>query len=170
MEIVEIMERENLITGASIQRAGHGNKIVMGGGWPEKAQITLQGIEYLNGRSTTIMNQTNYSISKSSVVGSQIGTKNSQLYFNQSDFLSEVNQAILQIKTIEELSEENMNSIINLLQQIDTAVKTDNKDAQTEAKYTLKGMLKGIGNTGAKVIGILSGLANLAKFFGYSAT
>lgn len=142
-------------------------KLLWGG---EKIQITLQEIKYLNGRSTIIMNQTNYSISNSYVVGSQVGTKNSQLYFDQSDFSSEVNQAILQIKTVEELSEENINSIINLLQQIDTAVKTDNRNAQSEAKNTLKGMLKGIGNSSAKVIGILSGLANLAKFFGYPTT
>lgn len=66
-------------------------KLLWGG---EKIQITLQEIKYLNGRSTIIMNQTNYSISNSYVVGSQVGTKNSQLYFDQSDFSSEVNQAI----------------------------------------------------------------------------
>lgn len=110
------------------------------------------------------MNQTNYNITNSSLVGSQIGTQNSQLYFNQSDFSSEINQAISEIKTITELSEKSMNSIIDLLQQIDIAVKSDNKEAQTEAKFTLKGMLKGIGNTGVKVISVLSGLANLAKF------
>ena len=113
------------------------------------------------------MNQTNYNITNSSLVGSQIGTQNSQLYFNQSDFSSEINQAISEIKTITELSEKSMNSIIDLLQQIDIAVKSDNKEAQTEAKFTLKGMLNGIGNTGVKVISVLSGLANLAKFFGF---
>ena len=113
------------------------------------------------------MNQTYYKIIKSSLVGSQVGTQNSQLYFNQSDFSSEINQAITEIKAITELSEQNMNSIIDLLQQIDVAVKTDNKDTQAEAKFTLKGMLKEIGNTGVKVISVLSGLANLAKFFGF---
>lgn len=45
MEIVEIMERGNLITGASIMRAGRENKIILG--FPEKAKITLQGIDEL---------------------------------------------------------------------------------------------------------------------------
>ena len=54
------------------------------------------------------MNQTNYNITNSSLVGSQIGTQNSQLYFNQSDFSSEINQAISEIKTITELSEKSM--------------------------------------------------------------
>lgn len=115
-----------------------------------------------------MINRTNYNISNSSLVGSQIGTTNSQIYFNQSDFSSEINHAILKIKSTAELSEENMTSIIDLLQQIDAAVTVGNEDAQTEAKFTLKGMLKGMGDTGAKVISILSGLANLAKFFGFS--
>ena len=149
-----MVERGNLTTGVSVQRIERDNKIISG--WSEKAPITFLGIEYLNGRSTSTMNQTNYNITNSSLVGSQIGTQNSQLYFNQSDFSSEINQAISEIKTI-----------IDLLQQIDIAVKSDNKEAQTEAKFTLKGMLKGIGNTGVKVISVLSGLANLAKFFGF---
>lgn len=56
-----------------------------------------------------------------------------------------------------------------MLKQIDVAVQSDNKDAQTEAKFTLKGVLKGIGNVSVKVISVLSGLVNLAKFFGFSA-
>lgn len=160
-----MVERGNLTTGVSVQRIERDNKIISG--WSEKAPITFLGIEYLNGRSTSTMNQTNYNITNSSLVGSQIGTQNSQLYFNQSDFSSEINQAISEIKTITELSEKSMNSIIDLLQQIDIAVKSDNKEAQTEAKFTLKGMLNGIGNTGVKVISVLSGLANLAKFFGF---
>lgn len=120
-----------------------------------------------NERSTTIMNQTNYNINNSSLVGSQIGTTNSQLNFNQSNFSDEISQAIFEIKGIAELSEENKKLIIDLLQQIDAAVKSDNKNAQVEAKFTLKGILKGIGNTSVKVISVLSGLANLAKFFGF---
>jgi hypothetical protein len=42
------------------------------------------------------------------------------------------------------------------------------KEAQNEKKHTLKGFLQGAGNAGVKVIGVLSGLANLAKFFGYA--
>lgn len=160
-----MVERGNLTTGVSVQRIERDNKIISGRS--EKAPITFLEIEYLNGRGTSTMNQTNYNITNSSLVGSQIGTQNSQLYFNQSDFSSEINQAISEIKTITELSEKSMNSIIDLLQQIDIAVKSDNKEAQTEAKFTLKGMLKGIGNTGVKVISVLSGLANLAKFFGF---
>ena len=114
------------------------------------------------------MNQTNYNITNSSLVGSQIGTQNSQLYFNQSDFSNEINQAISEIRNITELSEESMKSIIDLLQQIVVAVKKDDKEVQTEAKFTLKGILKGIGNTSVKVVSVLSGLANLAKFFGFS--
>lgn len=115
------------------------------------------------------MNQTNYNINNSSLVGSQIGTTNSQLNFNQNVFSEEINQAISEIKTIAELSEENRSIIIDLLKQIDVAVQSDNKDAQTEAKFTLKGVLKGIGNVSVKVISVLSGLVNLAKFFGFSA-
>lgn len=165
LEIVEIMEKSNLITGASIKRAGRENKIVLG--WPEKAQITLQGIDYLNGKSAQIMNQTNYNINNSSLIGSQIGTNNSQLYFNQNEFSEEISKAILEIKAIAELSEENKVTIIDLLKQIDDAIQSNNKNAQTEAKITLKGMLKGIGNAGVKVISVLSGLANLANFFGF---
>lgn len=117
--------------------------------------------------NTTIMHQTNYNIKGSSIVGSQVGTVNSQLNFNQSDLSDEISQAILKIKEIAELSEENKKIIIELLQQIDVAVKSDNKDVQTEAKFTLKGILKGIGNTSVKVISVLSGLVNLAKFFGF---
>lgn len=117
--------------------------------------------------NTTIMNQTNYNIKGSSIVGSQVGTVNSQLNFNQSDFSDEISQAIIKIKEIAELSEENKKLIIELLQQIDVAVKSNNKDVQTEAKFTLKGILKGIGNTSVKVISILSGLVNIAKFFGF---
>ncbi len=137
----------------------------------EKANDLRKGysrvIQDLDERST-IMNQTNYNITNSSIVGSQIGTQNSQLNFSQSDFSDEINQAISEIKNITELSAENMKSIIMLLQQIDDAVKEDNKEAQAEAKFTLRGILKGIGNTGTKVVGVLSGLTNLAKFFGYS--
>lgn len=166
LEIVEIMEKGKLITGASIVRAGRENKILLG--WPEKAQITLQGINYLNGRSTPIMSQTNFNINNSSLVGSQIGTSNSQLYFNQNDFSGEISRAISEIKTIAELSEENKVIIIDLLKQIDDAIQSNNKDAQTEVKFTLKGVLKGIGNAGVKVISVLSGLANLANFFGFA--
>lgn len=165
LEIVEIMEKSNLITGASIKRAGRENKIVLG--WPEKAQITLQGIDYLNGKGVQIMNQTNYNINNSSLIGSQIGTNNSQLYFNQNEFSGEISKAISEIKAIAELSEENKVTIIDLLKQIDDAIQSNNKDAQTEAKFTLQGMLKGIGNAGVKVISVLSGLANLANFFGF---
>ena len=98
-----MVERGNLTTGVSVQRIERDNKIISG--WSEKAPITFLGIEYLNGRSTSTMNQTNYNITNSSLVGSQIGTQNSQLYFNQSDFSSEINQAISEIKTITELSE-----------------------------------------------------------------
>lgn len=166
LEIVEIMEKGNLITGASIVRAGQENEILIG--WPEKAQITLQGISYLNRRRTPVMNQTNYNISNSTLVGSQIGTTNSQLYFNQNDFSVEISKAILEIKTIAELSEENRITIIDLLKQIDDAIQSNNKEAQSEAKFTLIGMLKGIGNAGVKVISVLSGLANLAKFLGFA--
>lgn len=165
LEIVDIMEKGNLITGASIQRAGQGNKIVIG--WPEQAKITLQGIQYLQGRGTTTMNQTNYNISNSSLVGSQVGTINSQLNFNQTAFSDEIAQAISEIKGIPELSQENMEIIIELLGQINVAVQSDNKEKQTEAKFTLKGVLKGIGNVGVKVISVLSGLASLAKFLGF---
>ena len=166
LEIVEIMEKGNLITGASIVRAGQENEILIG--WPEKAQITLQGISYLNRRRTPVMNQTNNNISNSTLVGSQIGTTNSQLYFNQNDFSVEISKAILEIKTIAELSEENRITIIDLLKQIDDAIQSNNKEAQSEAKFTLIGMLKGIGNAGVKVISVLSGLANLAKFLGFA--
>lgn len=166
LEIVEIMEKGNLITGASIVRAGQENEILIG--WPEKAQITLQGISYLNRRRTPVMNQTNYNISNSTLVGSQIGTTNSQLYFNQNDFSVEISKAILEIKMIAELSEENRITIIDLLKQIDDAIQSNNKEAQSEAKFTLIGMLKGIGNAGVKVISVLSGLANLAKFLGFA--
>lgn len=166
LEIVEIMEKGNLITGASIVRAGQENEILIG--WPEKAKITLQGISYLNRRRTPVMNQTNYNISNSTLVGSQIGTTNSQLYFNQNDFSVEISKAILEIKTIAELSEENRITIIDLLKQIDDAIQSNNKEAQSEAKFTLIGMLKGIGNAGVKVISVLSGLANLAKFLGFA--
>ena len=166
LEIVEIMEKGNLITGASIVRAGQENEILIG--WPEKAQITLQGISYLNRRRTPVMNQTNYNISNSTLVGSQIGTTNSQLYFNQNDFSVEISKAILEIKTIAELSEENRITIIDLLKQIDDAIQSNNKEAQSEAKFTLIGMLKGIGNADVKVISVLSGLANLAKFLGFA--
>lgn len=166
LEIVEIMEKGNLITGASIVRAGQENEILIG--WPEKAQITLQGISYLNRRRIPVMNQTNYNISNSTLVGSQIGTTNSQLYFNQNDFSVEISKAILEIKTIAELSEENRITIIDLLKQIDDAIQSNNKEAQSEAKFTLIGMLKGIGNAGVKVISVLSGLANLAKFLGFA--
>lgn len=113
------------------------------------------------------MNQTNYNINNSSLIGSQIGTNNSQLYFNQNEFSEEISKAILEIKAIAELSEENKVTIIDLLKQIDDAIQSNNKNAQTEAKFTLKGMLKGIGNAGVKVISVLSGLANLANFFGF---
>lgn len=113
------------------------------------------------------MNQKNYYVTNSSLFGSQIGTENSKLYFNQSDFSSEIKQAISEIEKITELSEKNMKSIIELLKQIDIAVKSNNKEAQTTKKSTLKGMLKGIGNTGVKVINVLSGLANLANFFDF---
>lgn len=122
-----------------------------------------------NGKSVPIMNQNNYSINNSYLVGSQIGTTNSKLNFNQNGFSGEINQAISEIKTIAELSEKNKSIIIDLLKQIDAAVQADNKDAQTEAKFTLKGVLKGIGNASVTVISILSGLANLAKFFGFPA-
>lgn len=114
------------------------------------------------------MNQTNYNINNSSLVGSQIGTTNSQLYFNQNDFSVEISKAISEIKMIAELSEENKITIIDLLKQIDDAIQSNNKEAQTEAKFTLKGVLKGIGNAGVKVISVLSGLANLAKFLGFA--
>jgi len=166
-EIVEIMENANLIKGAAITRAGQGNKIVIG--WPEHAQITFQGIQYLQGGNIPVMNQTNYNISNSSLVGSQVGTTNSQLNFNQGIFSDEIIQAISEIKNIPELSPENMETIIDLLGQISEAVQSANEDAQTEAKFTMKGMLKGIGNAGTKVIAVLSGLANLAKFFGFPA-
>ncbi|ADU26507.1 YjcQ family protein [Ethanoligenens harbinense] len=167
LEIVDIMEKGNLIKGASITRAGQGNKIVYG--WPEQARITLQGINYLQGRSATMTNQTTYNISDSSLIGSQIGTLNSQLNFNQTSFSDEITQAISGIKAIPELSQENMETIIDLLGQISIAVQSDNKEEQTEAKFTLKGVIKGMGNAGIKVIGVLSGLANLAKFLGFPA-
>lgn len=115
------------------------------------------------------MNQTNYSIDNSTLIGTQIGTTNSQLNFNQCGFSDEINQAISIIKTITELSENNKNVIIDLLKQINVAVQSGNKESQTEAKYTLKGILKGISDVGAKVINVLSGLANLANFFGFPA-
>lgn len=134
-----------------------------------ESQSEIQGIEYSQGGSMPIMNQTNYNISNSSLVGSQIGTTNSQLNFNKNTFSDEINEAIVEIKSIEELSKENMETIIELLGQIDVALQSDNKEAQAEAKFTLKGMLKGIGNAGVKVVSVLSGLANLAKFFGFPA-
>ena len=67
--------------------------------------------KYLNGRSISIMNQTNYNIFNSSLFASQVGTQDSQLYFNQSDFSKEINQAISEIKAITELSKENKNLI-----------------------------------------------------------
>lgn len=134
-----------------------------------KSQSETQGIESLREGSIPIMNQTNYNINNSSLVGSQIGTTNSQLNFNQNTFSKEISEAVVEIKTIAELSKENMETIIDLLGQIDVAIQSDNKEAQTEAKFTLKGMLKGIGNAGVKVISVLSGLANLAKFFGFPA-
>lgn len=126
--------------------------------------------KYLNGRSISIMNQTNYNIFNSSLFASQVGTQDSQLYFNQSDFSKEINQAISEIKAITELSKENKNLIIDMLCQIDLAMKSGDKEAQKEGKFALKGILKGLGNNGVKVISVLSGLANLAKFFGFSAS
>lgn len=111
------------------------------------------------------MNQTNYNITNSFLVGSQIGPTNSQLYFNQNGFSAEISKAISEIKMIAELSKEDKTTIIELPEQIDDAIQSNNKEAQTEAKFTLKGVLKGIGNAGVKVISVLSGLANLAKFF-----
>lgn len=162
---MKMVEMGNLITDVSVQRVERDNKIISV--WSEKAPITSLGIENLNGRSTSTMNQKNYYVTNSSLFGSQIGTENSKLYFNQSDFSSEIKQAISEIEKITELSEKNMKSIIELLKQIDIAVKSNNKEAQTTKKSTLKGMLKGIGNTGVKVINVLSGLANLANFFDF---
>ncbi len=126
-----------------------------------------------NERNTPIMSQTNITITHSSVSNSQVGTSNSQLNFNQSDFSSdfsnEISQSISEINAIAELSKENMATIIDLLKKIDASVQSGDEEAQTEAKYTLKGVLKGIGNAGVKVISVLSGLANLAKFFGFPA-
>ena len=62
-----MVERGNLTTGVSVQRIERDNKIISG--WSEKAPITFLGIEYLNGRSTSTMNQTNYNITNSSLVG-----------------------------------------------------------------------------------------------------
>ena len=111
------------------------------------------------------MNQTNYNIFNSSLVASQVGTRNSHLYFSQSDFSKEISQAISKIKAMSELSKENKTLIIDLLCQIDLAMKSDNKEAQKEGKSSLKEVLKGLGNNGVKLISILSGLVNLAKFF-----
>ena len=126
--------------------------------------------KYLNGRSISIMNQTNYNIFNSSLFASQVGTQDSQLYFNQSDFSKEINQAISEIKAITELSKENKNLIIDMLCQIDLAMKSGDKEAQKEGKFTLKGILKGLGNNGVKVISVLSGLKKKKKFFGFSAS
>ena len=167
LEIIDTMEQGGLIKGAAIVRGGQGNKVISG--WIERARITLQGIDYLNGGRYHMSSQTSntYHIENSTVTGSQIGTINSQLNINSADFSNEVNQAISEIKNISQLTTDNMNTIIELLGEINAAVQSDDTETQTEKKFTLKGLLKGLGNAGVKVISVLSSLANLAKFLGY---
>ncbi len=118
----------------------------------------------------TTMNQTNITITNSSLTGTQVGTTNSTVNFapvNMSNDLSgEINQAISAIKEVAEITNDEKNMITDLLKEIDTAVKENNKEKQDKSKLMLKTVLKGMGEGGSKIITILSGLANLVKFFG----
>lgn len=165
LEIIEAMERSDLITGAAITRAGQGNRIVTG--WPEKARITNAGIHYLeNDGRVGSSNQITYNISNSSIVGSQIGTSNSQLNFNQDAFSGEISQAINEIKDIADVSKEHEEAIIDLLKQADTAVQNNDIEAQKKAKDTWQWIKRMLGKTAPQIISVLSGLANIAQFFG----
>lgn len=116
----------------------------------------------------SIVNQQINNFVNSPVVGSQIGTSISQVSFNNSDFSKELDQANLKLKSLEELSGENRKAILELLEQANSAIQSDDKQKQLETKATFEGFLRGIGNVGVKVVSVLSGLANIAKFFGYS--
>lgn len=125
------------------------------------------GVSCYKWKRVSTINQTSYNINNSSLVGSQIGTTNSQLYFNQDNFSEQINKAVSEIREIAELSDEYKDTIIGLLEQINTAIQSNNQEAQIEAKSTLEGMLRGIGNASVKVISVLSGLTDLANFFGF---
>lgn len=130
-------------------------------------------------RRDKTMEKPSISITNSKLVGSPVGSSDSEVFVdiggdllidsNKSDsaFAKEIQQAISEIKSISELSDENTKTVIDLLGEIETAVHSNDEETQLEAKFTLKGFLKGLGNAGVKVIGVLSGLANLAKFFGF---
>ena len=76
-------------------------------------------------------------------------------------------QAISEIKKISELTNENMNLIIDMLNDVLLAVETNDEVAQNERKIEVKGYLKCLSETGLKVIEVLAGLATITGFFGF---
>ena len=129
----------------------------------EKAN-KLRNLHEKSGRP--IMEKTSISIENSQIIGSQIGVENSTLYYNAEDLSKEIHQAEAAIEQMVQLTEGSRKTIISLLDDIDAALKENDKDKATEAKGSLKGFLKGLGEGGAGVIGFLANLATIAAFLG----
>jgi len=123
------------------------------------------------------MKENKTEVKDSVVVGAQIGTQRSKLKFKSRDivipsiktgtvFTDEVKQAITNIEQILELSAEQKNYLVQIMNDASNAVQDNNDAAQSSCKEKFKAFMLGAGNVAVKIISTLSGLANLAKFFG----
>lgn len=120
----------------------------------------------------------NINITNSKITNSPVGAVNSEISVdiggdslvdsNKSDssFSNEIQNAISQIAQIEELTKEQKEYLAKLLDETNDVVQRNDVANQKTCKDKFQAFMFGIGNISTKVVGILSGLANLAKFFG----